>query len=192
MIAAPVRQYLKEEGLQDKVTCLVTFYGVPLRVGVRLTPQDEQRELAALDGQKKKLAEEVQKALADLEGKALAADASFKPAALPPGAPQTAAESPEWLARRAEWAYRALARHVDGAATPAERLARSNELLKQMQALGGPATVVRAMAGHLTSPQTPDDQRRALTVLADQVQKAHDELMHVQQNPYDAASRARF
>lgn len=192
MLAGPVRAHLKEQGLAEQVTCLVTFYGVPLRVGPRMAGQAEQQEAAALETQRKKLGEELGKAVEELEKKALAADAAFRPATQPAGSQQLAADSPELLARRADAAYRALARRAEAAATPEERIAKSNELLKLMQALGGPASVVRAMAGHLASPQTPPEQRKALAALADQVQKAHDELLKLQQNPYDPAARARY
>ncbi|NLE57710.1 MAG: TIGR03790 family protein [Planctomycetes bacterium] len=33
MIREPVRRYLEDHGLRDKVRCLVTFYGLPIRVG---------------------------------------------------------------------------------------------------------------------------------------------------------------
>ncbi|MGQ9651040.1 MAG: TIGR03790 family protein [Phycisphaerae bacterium] len=44
MIREPVRRYLEEHGLRDKVRCLVTFYGLPIRVG-RQTPSAAQQQL---------------------------------------------------------------------------------------------------------------------------------------------------
>src|SRR5687768_1353867 len=67
VLAAPVRAYLKEKGLAEQVTCLVTFYGVPLRVGPRIAGPDEQKELAALDAQRKKMVGELSKAVGELE-----------------------------------------------------------------------------------------------------------------------------
>ena len=36
-IVPAVRAYLREHGLQDKVKCLVTFYGTPLRINGKKT-----------------------------------------------------------------------------------------------------------------------------------------------------------
>ncbi|HPD29430.1 MAG TPA: TIGR03790 family protein [Phycisphaerae bacterium] len=44
LIREPVRRYLEEHGLRDKVRCLVTFYGLPIRVG-RQTPSVAQQQL---------------------------------------------------------------------------------------------------------------------------------------------------
>jgi uncharacterized protein (TIGR03790 family) len=35
LIRAPVRSYLQEKGLEEQVKCLVTFYGLPIRVSAR-------------------------------------------------------------------------------------------------------------------------------------------------------------
>src|SRR5687767_4526026 len=34
-VAPAIRKQLRDNGLRDKVTCLVTFYGVPLRVAAK-------------------------------------------------------------------------------------------------------------------------------------------------------------
>ena len=45
----PVRAYLTDNGLADQVRCLVTFYGVPLRVGAFEPTADESAELVAIE-----------------------------------------------------------------------------------------------------------------------------------------------
>jgi len=81
-----LRQALRNAGLEDRVRCLVTFYGLPIRVGpVRATP--EQRALARelerqLDGVQRELLEQTLRleALARPTGDAAATSPPTKPA----------------------------------------------------------------------------------------------------------------
>src|SRR5213596_1500704 len=53
-VVPPVRKFLSDHGLRQKVTCLVTFWGVPLRIGRRtLMPEEaKQLETVRLEAQK--------------------------------------------------------------------------------------------------------------------------------------------
>jgi uncharacterized protein (TIGR03790 family) len=46
LVVPVVRQFLREKQLQDKIRCLVTFYGVPLRIADRIytLPDNNERE----------------------------------------------------------------------------------------------------------------------------------------------------
>ena len=46
-VVPAVRSYLAEHGLEQKVTCLVTFWGVPLRIGNRVGTPAENEEVHA-------------------------------------------------------------------------------------------------------------------------------------------------
>src|SRR5262249_50502133 len=67
MIAGPVRAYLEQHGWKDKVTCLVSFWGVPLRVGQRSNTPEEAAELATIDKERGTLGPRVTKAVAAIE-----------------------------------------------------------------------------------------------------------------------------
>src|SRR5205823_2935256 len=43
-----VRDFLRVNNLQSKVTCLLTFYGLPLKIAARTNTPADQAELAAL------------------------------------------------------------------------------------------------------------------------------------------------
>src|SRR4051812_37010405 len=50
-VARVVRDFLVKNGLEQTVTCAVTFYGVPLRVRARQNSPAETEELAAIDAE---------------------------------------------------------------------------------------------------------------------------------------------
>lgn len=47
-VAAPIQKWFKDTPGSDKITCLVTFYGVPLRVGAQTIDAQTKEELAWL------------------------------------------------------------------------------------------------------------------------------------------------
>ena len=49
-VVEPLRLFLTENGLKDQVRCIVTFYGMPLRVGPWKPDPDERAEIKATDG----------------------------------------------------------------------------------------------------------------------------------------------
>src|SRR4030095_13741715 len=76
-----VRKFLRDNGLEQKVTCVVTFFGVPLRIGNRLLSAQDKDELIALEAQRDLLAERVRMTIRSLEQKATEFDSSFTPVA---------------------------------------------------------------------------------------------------------------
>ena len=114
-VVPAVRSFLKNNGLRDKVTCLVTFYGVPLRVGRRSAGPPEHEQLKIVQGEMEKARAELQSAVAQAEALAKELNPLFKPGegneaaqvakragdaltaavraaiALPPGEPRSAA-----------------------------------------------------------------------------------------------------
>ena len=47
-VVGPVRRFLTENKLREKIKCLVTFYGVPFRIKDKRNTPDENRELAMM------------------------------------------------------------------------------------------------------------------------------------------------
>src|SRR5207253_1732188 len=47
-VVPPIRDFLRKNGLQSKIKCLVTFFGVPLRISGHSTTAAEQQEIADL------------------------------------------------------------------------------------------------------------------------------------------------
>ena len=52
-VAKPVREFLEKNQLQRKVKCLVTFWGVPLRIGRRVLTDAEKDELKKIENELK-------------------------------------------------------------------------------------------------------------------------------------------
>jgi len=47
-VAAPLSEFLRDNKLEQKVKCLVTFYGVPLRIGARRVTSEDRDEINQL------------------------------------------------------------------------------------------------------------------------------------------------
>src|SRR4051812_4104479 len=79
-VVPKVRQFLTENHLQARVTCLVTFWGVPIRIQHRQNSPNENQEIASFDREIRKTEAEIAAAVKDLETAAGLIDATFKPA----------------------------------------------------------------------------------------------------------------
>lgn len=74
-----VRDLLTKNKLRGKVTCFVTFYGVPLRIGNRVNTAADQSEIVSLRQQLAATVADVAKAVEALEALAREVDPNFKP-----------------------------------------------------------------------------------------------------------------
>ena len=79
-IAAPVRRFLLEKKLDDKIKCLVTFYGVPLRTAPRALSEADKAEAADLKLQHQQLLKTLAEATAKIEAIARQISPGFNPA----------------------------------------------------------------------------------------------------------------
>lgn len=73
-----IRAFLEEHGLTDKVECIVTFHGVPIRIGARTTTPAERNELAEVDRLQKRVDERLTQAVDRIELAAIACDPAFR------------------------------------------------------------------------------------------------------------------
>lgn len=76
-VVPAVRAYLRERGLQNQVRCLVTFYGVPLRIAGKKATQAERDEVAAIKQQLEAVRKELPPIVAALERLAAEIDPKF-------------------------------------------------------------------------------------------------------------------
>jgi uncharacterized protein (TIGR03790 family) len=67
LIREPVRKYLEDHQLRDQVRCLVTFYGLPIRVGRRSVSAAQQQLLARWRPQLHSVTRELEQLTGDLE-----------------------------------------------------------------------------------------------------------------------------
>ena len=127
-IAQPVRAFLVKNKLQDKVKCLVTFWGVPLRVGPRmLGPFDvaEMKQLRTEDATTK------QAIVQDVEGIETAAR-QVDPAFLP----EKGQEMPQ-IEQRINAAVNHLVQGLSRMPDPQERKLHFNQVLGEIEQLVG-------------------------------------------------------
>jgi uncharacterized protein (TIGR03790 family) len=80
LVAKPVRTFMTHEGLQSKIKCIVTFWGVPFRIAARqLTPADLE-ELISLHREFDQDREGIEVDVSALEKSAANLDSGFSPA----------------------------------------------------------------------------------------------------------------
>jgi uncharacterized protein (TIGR03790 family) len=128
-VAEPVWQFLKQNNLDKQVTCLVTFYGVPLRVGARVNTAQESDELKSIVAELRRVASVASPAVADLEKLATQYDSGFRAA--------TGANI-EQLARRADLASKSLAIALQRISDAAQRQSATAEVVRAMKQLSAP------------------------------------------------------
>jgi uncharacterized protein (TIGR03790 family) len=125
-----VRGFLAKPELAGKVTCLVTFYGVPLRVGARVLSPADVEEVRRLEGEVKALPDEVEPLVRKVEALAKQADPSFVPAA---------GKTLDALSARTEATARPLAAYLQKMRDPAAREQLSAAVQQALGPLVGPA-----------------------------------------------------
>jgi uncharacterized protein (TIGR03790 family) len=164
-----VREFLVKNNLVRSVRCLVTFYGVPLRVAARETSPQNTGEIEDLQRELRSLSVQMDQIVSDIEGKAKTLDAGFHP---PRGADLAS------LMRRIEFSRQFIAQRAGAlkdAAARATFLAQVNQIAQQ---LTSPATQPAVQA--TTQPAT-----RVTEALA-------QEMAQVESHRYEPAARARL
>src|SRR5690606_24295993 len=78
-VLPPVRAFLKDNQLEEQVTCLVTFYGVPLRVAPRANTAEQQVEFRIIQEQIQAATAKAKQAVAEAENVAKQATSDFDP-----------------------------------------------------------------------------------------------------------------
>ena len=180
-VVRPLREHIQAAGLADKVKCIVTFYGVPLRIGPRLATEQEKQEIAELTKDKQELYAKLAGVVSDLELKAKEADSSF--------APGQGADLRQLVAR-AEVAIKLLGQAI-GTAKEKDRPARMVELGTAMRLLTGPAGAVRAMSAAALASATQPAREQAEQLVRG-VQQLAGQIAELQPQRDDPAARAKM
>ena len=79
-VVPALREFIATGGLGSKVTCLVTFYGVPLKIAARVSSPADKVELAALQQEQKSAVGQLGTAITAVEDIAREVNPSFHPA----------------------------------------------------------------------------------------------------------------
>src|SRR5258706_6463780 len=123
-VVPQVRQFLKDNNLDKKITCIVPIFGAPLRIGPHLLNDAEREELDALKNGRDKLSAELLRELSDLEKKLQESDPKFQP---PPG------DDINHIAARADAVFRAMAQRAAQNPDPKLRLEQIKALVESMR-----------------------------------------------------------
>jgi uncharacterized protein (TIGR03790 family) len=146
-IVVPIRQFLTDNHLQKQVTCLVTFYGVPLRIPARVNSSDLRAEIVSLRKQEREAGKQGEALVASLEKLALDNDPTFKPLQF---APADRVDPAEALPRRAEFAAKAFVATL-GAMPPDEARAVQEARFKAIsEQFRGPVNITEPPAPAMT------------------------------------------
>ena len=177
-----VRGFLRDNGLEQKVKCAVTFFGVPFRIGSKQLSPEEAAEAATL---KVELAEVAKKSLPLVQETEKAA-AELDPAFAP-----HVGEDPVDLSGRANHALMTIGRNLPPATDP-----RHNELLPRLvkltQQFGGDAQVADKLTDReIKSMLAPEDAAKWPARRAE-IEKSHREVELLHDKRYDAPSRKRL
>lgn len=166
-IAGPVRDFLTKNGLKDRVTCLVSFWGVPLRIAARINSPEEQKELGEIQSRRADVLKQLEADVAELEGIAT----KVRPAFAPTTQPQNL-EAARTFSRRAELASASAIAGLTEMPANAKRAALVDRLVELMVRIGGkPKSVqllaVLPMSRLTTRPVAPDELANATAQLED-------------------------
>lgn len=181
----PLRQAILDRNLKSKTKCLLTFYGVPLRVGPWVATPQETAELMALKQQNEELSAKAARAVSKLEDRIKTLDPAFAPAS---------AGNFEQTLRRYDAALKHGAKLLQGSSDPQARHTLTTMLAEAVQELAGPVGLLRhfnvipATSPASTQPTDPAERREALLR---QVRATTRETEAAIAHRWDPASRQR-
>jgi uncharacterized protein (TIGR03790 family) len=175
-VVPAVRNFLRERGLEKRVTCVVTFYGVPLRIRHHQPTPAEREEVNQLLAEQSRLRHAVRVSLESAEAVVKQSRPAFVPVA---GFDMPALEA------RYRNALRLMLTDIAGDAEADRRGPRLSAAVAFVRSMGGPADVLRSFA----TSTTAEDQARHKEA-QDKVKSAVDEIASLQENRYDPAARA--
>lgn len=183
-VVPPIRRFLQENKLEGQVRCLVTFYGVPLRVGRRPGDADEKKEVADLQSSVVQVRSEVEPIVVGFEKLAQKLDPTFE-SKLTGGGLDDAG-------RRADRAATAIQKALPKLTDPAAREEAFKGMLKVMEQLVGPNVVTLYLAEReLASPTVSQAERDKWGKLVGFVQQSRAQLKDLAAMRYEPAARAK-
>lgn len=185
-VVPAIREFLRMHQLEDRVTCLVTFYGVPLRVGQRVNSPEQAAEYTAVDAELTASLQSAIGALKSLEQVAAEARPEFKP--------PIASEEVPAIAVRAEAAVRTAIESLPTDADENRRSQRFSRVMAEIEKLYGPLEAQERLAlppyQRLSARAVPPEDQAARRAAAQKVIAEVQLLGPQAQN--DAAARGKL
>jgi uncharacterized protein (TIGR03790 family) len=184
-VVPQVREFLKSGHLEKKIKCLVTFYGVPLRIAARVNTRAEDIELGQLQRLLIELPDRMRPHIEAVEAIA----AKLDPAFVPQGSGTDLTE----LQKRYGAASQSVARQVQTIPDLKQRGAVEGEFFTAAAPLMGKLADIDKLKLDLVSRGTtrPSDLE-PLQAMASDYNKTVDEAGRYEQLPYDAQARVQL
>ncbi len=181
-VIPPIRDFLRKSHLEQKVKCLVTFYGVPFRVGAKQLTPAENDEVADL---KQKLAGAIQQATPFMD------DADKLAGELDPSFTPMAGSTLDQLTERVNHALGTINHNLPGAGD-SRHATILPRLLKLMAAFGGDAQVASKLTDDEIRQIAPPDVFKTWPARRTQIEAYQKEMPALEEKRYDPEARKRL
>ena len=145
-VAQVVREWLTKNSLQNKVKCLVSFWGTPLRIGRRSLTAAEAAELASLQKDSRTLRNEIGEHVAALEHSAAEINPKFTP---------TAGDELPQLISRLQAAMNVIVPALPKISDASARNARFLQIVSEIETLLGSPRALEWMANRAVAHLAP-------------------------------------
>jgi uncharacterized protein (TIGR03790 family) len=183
-VVPAVRGFLRKNGLQDKVKCIVTFFGVPLRIAGHKPTPDEQKEMGEIRQQFDQAVQKAGKTVEEAEGLAKLIDPKFQ--GEPGGGPET-------FGARANRALGSVVAALGTDRGTSTFIPRAQRLIVLTSAMAGDSEVLRQfsdedlkkIAANTTNPERWTTRRT-------EIQAAQGEVKTLQELRFDPEARKRL
>ncbi|HEY1683417.1 MAG TPA: TIGR03790 family protein [Tepidisphaeraceae bacterium] len=177
-----VRAFLRHHHLENKIKCLVTFYGVPIRISGQPATPETQREVDDLQRTLKRIVPKLEPNVVAVESLATSLDPSFQPRMSGGTIPQ--------LARRADAAGVAIQIALNTEKDPAKKKADFGKFIAAYIPLVGLGPLTDHAGMTFNFSNTPAGQRAKRTV--EEYQRAKQSVAQLKEKPFDVNARQEY
>lgn len=179
LVVPQVRRYLRQHQLEKKIRCLVTFYGMPIRIRAQQNTPDLQSESQGLAQGLRRIVPKLEPMVVSAENFAASVDPDFQP--------QMGGGSTEDLTLRANRAGLAILLAMNHQSDPAQKKATLDRFINTFTPLFGLGPLLDRPGVHVNFSDTPAGQRAKKIV--DEYQAAKQSVASLKDRPYDPSAR---
>ena len=177
-VVPQIRGFLRDNGLEHKVKCAVTFFGVPIRIGPVAKNDEETAEAAELRRQLSAVGQRLTPKVREVEKIAEQLDSSFI---------ARVGEDPSDLSARTDHALQAVARRLPSATDPL--LPR---LVMLMHDFGGDAQVADKLSDAQIREMFPPQEAKKWPARRPEIAAAQKEVAALHDRRFDPVARRRI
>jgi uncharacterized protein (TIGR03790 family) len=181
-IVPTIRQFLREHALEDKVKCLVTFYGVPFRIGSKRTSSGEREEIGKLKEQQAQTLKKLISVVEQDEKLALKLNPKFI---------TRSGNDFDELVNRGDAALQCIAAYMPRASDPQSKEI-IDELIDIITRLGGDALLCERLSDEQAMAMLPPQRSEKWPQRRAEVEKLDAQMRLLQEKRYDPDSRQKL